>query len=583
MNMTKFRVFCCLAFTFLFSTFLHAQDPQVKSEKSDEYLERGTKLSELILSETANLKLAENRAFVFAHVGSGLCKTDSKRALQLFKSSINDLVLAQQEAENFKKTTSSSDQLIFGQTPRRMILDLIGECDPEYALEALLKSRPSRLSQMILNKGSKSTMSSNSQYYLIAETQYEQRFIGLAAEKNPERAIALLRESLKNGASFETIPLLQKIFAKDPKAAQEIAEEIAQNLAREILSSGNDQSSSMVQYFLEFFADSKTSEEKSLEISDASLKGLADKYSAYWLEGENYDFDTDSASFKIIEKYFPARSAKIKAKKSTYADIEYEQYSKLVEGNVPVEELLKQAEKLPNYRQQIYTHAAQKMGESGNVAGAIDILNSKFSEEDAAQQVGNFYYMLANLQISKENFENANSSINQIPMEQLRFSALIQLALSVYQKNTKENKQWAMAILNEASGLTDTSEINQQELSNLLELASGYSSIEPAQAFRTIESVVPSINEYSRAYAVVSQFRNEQMMRNGECLISMNSNFTAAYSLGGLLQILKDNDFARTMQLIDRFDRSETRIALKLEIFKNLMQQTLEPTNISTK
>lgn len=563
--MSKIRFIIVATLFILLSTIVLAQD---KPEKSDDDLQRKIKLAEQILRDANALRLSENRTVVFAQIGGSLCKTDEKQSLELFQKSVAELIRAQQEAEGIKKNPYLVEQLVYGQQPRMLILEMIAACDPELALDALIKTRPARILQLMAQKPD---ASSGRQYYTISETQIEQQYIQLIAEKSPERAIELLRASLKNGITAQTLPLLQSIFAKDPKTANKLAEEIAQKLAGENLGVNDYQTSSLVQSFLQVFGEPKT-DEKRLEISETTLKNLADKYSAFWLAGENYDYDTGSVDFKLIEKFFPTRAAQIKKKQSPSTDGEYSEYEKLIESGASPEELMKQAEKFPNYKTAIYSNAAQKLAESGNVADAVNIINSKFSDEEAELQLSSFYTTLAGQEIAKENYDQAGFFINQIPNDQMRLNMLIQLGQAVYQKSPKDNKNTALAILNQAVSLVDTSEITQLEIYNLTAIAAAFADIEPAQAFRTIEILVPSMNEFARAYVVVSQFRNEGIQRSGEYLITQNGGITGAYNLGAILQTLSGKDFDRTMQLIDSFDRGESRIAFKLDIIKRLTE-----------
>lgn len=564
--MSKIRFFLFAALFFSLSIFLFAQDT---SEKPEEILERETKLIAELQIDAETLKLPENRAVVLAQIGGSVCKRDEKRAIQLFQASINDLIIAQQEAEKIKKNQYTAEQLIYGQNPRFMILNLISDCDGELALESLYKSRPAKISQLIAQTAQNSKVNPGKQYYINNETQNEQRFINLAADKNPERAIRLLRESLKRGVTYETLNLLRKIYAKDPKTADKLAEEVIGKLLGETLSINDYQTSSTIQYFLAELGRTKNPDQDSLEISDDLLRNLADKISAFWLENNNYNYSIQTEGFKIIEKYFPARADRIKQKQAQTGNQEYDDYNKLMQSDASPEEMLKQAEKFQSYKSPVYSTIARKMAQNGNIAGALNIINSNFSEEEAEQQLSDFYYNLVNEAISKGEFEEANTFINQIPLEQTRFSALIQLARIVYQRNPEENGQWASSILNQAAALIETSEITQAEIINLIEIANAYAPIDAAQAFRILESIVPALNEFTRAYTVVSQFRNEPIQRNGEFLISMNGGMSGAYNFGNALQILKDKDFERTMKLLNSFERSETRIALKLEIIRS--------------
>ena len=138
--MFKSRRLLVITILFLFSFSLFAQDAE-NAEKQ----KRLQKFAEEILTDAKNLKLPENRAIVLAQVGSHLWQTDRERAEKLFRESINELINAQNEAENEDDQDYTFQGLLYGQSPRVSILNLIAGRDAELALELQLKSRPASL------------------------------------------------------------------------------------------------------------------------------------------------------------------------------------------------------------------------------------------------------------------------------------------------------------------------------------------------------------------------------------------------------------------------------------------------------
>jgi hypothetical protein len=74
-----------------FNAFAQTNEEQIK-----EKLQKETKLLEQILSDAANFRLPENRAFVLSRVGNAYWKLDEKLARKLFQDSIAALVTAQE-------------------------------------------------------------------------------------------------------------------------------------------------------------------------------------------------------------------------------------------------------------------------------------------------------------------------------------------------------------------------------------------------------------------------------------------------------------------------------------------------------
>jgi predicted transcriptional regulator len=88
----------------------------------------------------------------------------------------------------------------------------------------------------------------SSRQYAKNEVQAEQRIIAMAVEQSPQRAVKLLRESLKKDVSYETVNLLKKIHQKDAETANQLAEEVGQKLLDTKLNEDN-QDTGFIQYF----------------------------------------------------------------------------------------------------------------------------------------------------------------------------------------------------------------------------------------------------------------------------------------------------------------------------------------------
>lgn len=575
--MFKFRFLILLTILFILSFSSFAQD----SENAVKQKQLG-KLAEEILVDARNLKLPENRALVLAQVGSHLWETDRERAEKLFRESINELINAQNEAENEEDQDYTLQGLLYGQSPRVSILNLIAGRDAELALESQLKSRPANLVKMmtLASQGEKSSRKVvSNQHYAVQESNMENQFKIMAAEQNPDRAIELFRESLKSGVSYNSITFLKNLHKETPEAVNDLLEEVFEKLNSMNLKENDGGSDFYTMLnFLREFGNPKQTDEATLKISDSHLRSLADKVSNHWLSLKN-TYYSDSSAFMIIGKYFPNRVEQIKKKQSSqnnYAE-ENERYNELVKNNPTAEELLREAENFTNYRSSIYSQAAQKLAQDGNVPEAVNILNENFSSQEAKMYVSNIYQNLVNQEISKGNFDAAENLINQIELKQNRINALISLSQSIYNKNPKENITQATAVLNKSDYLLENPPSTLNDISMKINIAAAYIQIEPETAFRMIEPLVPIFNEYSKAQAIVSKFRNDGGTRKGEYLIEQAHNAAGTYNLGNIIQQLQMQDFERTIQLINGFERFETRLALKLQLlgqFANLPMGT---------
>lgn len=549
---------------FLLSINAFAQKPD---DAEKEKLQRQTKLLEQVLSDAQNLRLPENRALVFARVGTAFWKIDEKQARKLFQDAINNLLTAQTEAENEKNGKQFFQNLIYGQSPRMDIINFIASCDAEFALEVLTKTRPARITQALAGYNDENQTSI--QQYARNEITSEQRLAGLVAEQNPQLAIKRVRESLKKGATYETINLLRKIYVKEPETANQLAEELIQNfLATDF--SNNYQMTEMVGYFISELGREKQPQEKVLSVSDKLVRDLAVKLVDTWLNPKTKQFYGYWNSIEVIGKLFPDRSAQIKQKQekinSQYQTQESLDYTKLTQSDATPDELVAQAEKFSSsYKNEIYRVAADKYVQNGNVAQAERIISTGISDEESERYLSQFYANLANQAISQEKFDDANNYISRITDDNQRINSLINLANRIFQKNQTENRKWALSVLDQARAIIPDAPETQYDFNNVMNLATAYAPIEPQESFSLIESLTPSLNELVQANFILARFRNYGGYRQGELQMTAG-NYLGVYNLENVLRNLKDKDFDRTLQFTSGFNRLETRISLQLQL-----------------
>jgi hypothetical protein len=102
-----------------------------------------------------------------------------------------------------------------------------------------------------------------------------------------------------------------------------------------------------------------------------------------------------------------------------------------------------------------------------------------------------------------------------------------------------------------------------------MQLAIALAEIEPEQSFQTIEAMTQPINEYVEASMVVSKYRNEGTLRQGEMVINAYGSISGFYNLNPILTTLKNKDFKRTLAFINGFQRLEVRLSLLMQLIDN--------------
>lgn len=556
-----------LLFSLLFilsaSNFAQTADEEAAKMK----LARQTKLLEQILADAKTLRLPENRALIFARVGNAYWQSDEKKARKLFADAISDVIAAQTESLDEKINKQYYQAMFYGQSPRMDIINLLGSRDAELALEYLTKSRPPILAEAV--KESNDDVTSMIQQYARAEIAAEQRLLGLAAEQNPQLAVKRVREIMKKGYSYETLNLLKKIYAKDPQTADKLAEELAESFLN-VDFSKNYQTSDAAGYFVADMGRQRGKDEKALQIPDELLRRLIIAMTDNWLGSKNNQMYGYWNSMTVIERLFPDRAAKIKKKleqiNSQNQNEEVLEYNKLLASDATPEQLVVEAEKFQtSYRNQIYRTAATKFANNGNIAQAEKILQSTAADGQSEYYLSQLYHNLANQLAGKGDFEAANNYINQIPDQNQRINALINLANAVYQKDRKENQKWAESILNQARDLISNPPETQTDFNAATTLAVAYAPFDTNESFRLVESILPSLNEIIQANFVLMKFRNYGGFRQSEMQIAAG-NSLGLYNLDNALRVLKEKDFERTLQFANGITRPEMRVWYQLQL-----------------
>lgn len=555
--------------------------PKLDPQKVAERLAKQVTLAEQVLNEVQGLRLGENRAHAYAKVGMLLWKSDQRTAKDLFQRSINDLLNAQMLAESDEKNRQNGNDLRFVQSVRPPILTAIGTLDAEFALESLYRTRTGAIQRALAQASEQSGTKvgdTNGNSGLVAQTELalEQRLIRMAAEQNPERAAKLLQESIKKGLSNETLSSLRKLYEKDPEMADSLVSETMDKLlSSNFLPGPSDQGPISLSYAI--LNDSlrvRKPGAKELKFEDPDLRSLANKLINYAISaGQNIRSSGIGIPtlIKFAEKYSPALVAALKKLEKANmppqaAGIVPDSDSrKLMESSMTPAQLLAEAKKLPaESRSPVYQNAANKMSQTGDHNGALELLNSNFTGRALENAINSLNWWYAGHLMNQGKFVEAERLIDEMP-ESNRRSALIMLAARAFAKDPKENKTYSLSVLQKVRGLLSDKPSDQNELSQFIQLTTAYVPIEPSEAFGTFEPVIPMLNELSDASAIVQGFQNPYNVRSGEFLMA-NNNTYGFYFDQSVIRSLAKADFERAIKLIDSFTRRELRIALKLQL-----------------
>lgn len=566
---------------FAVSLFQIAAFAQSADDAEKESIRKRSVLIDQVLADAGELRLGENRSFALAKVGVVVCKTDKKAARSLFQNAVGELLNAQSLAESDQGRRANQNELLTGQATRPQILNTIAACDAEYALESLYKTRPAAVVRALpmpaATRSSKiSNYTANYNYIAHNERQLEQSLVRLAADQNPERAVALLKESLKNGLSGETFNLLKKLHEKDPESAAAMASEVTDKLTR--LSFSNEdqpdyQSLNLATVFLTDFIREKNAGDTSLKLDDPQMRGLAGKLISFYLQKAAWRGYVSAYSIiPIAEKLSPASVEEIKKASKNGSGRGFHhgydpELTKLLSSDVTPENLLAEAKKYgPNERRQIYQTVSNKFVQAGNFDAARQVLNDNFSDDALDDAMSNLNAQYSYQLINAGRFNEAEQLINDFP-ETTRIGALINLAQSIYNKNPEENASYAGSVLGKARAAIPAKPENSNDMLHMMQIISAYANIDASESFRLFEPLIPQMNELTDAAAVLNEFQGGSNVREGEFLMSQGNSFGYYVDLS-VIRTLAVKDFDRTIGLVDEFSRREMRLGLKLQLLE---------------
>jgi hypothetical protein len=560
-----------ILFAAIFSTTVFAQTQE----------EKQISLIEELVTDTSSLKLPENRAFAYAKIGGIVWKTDQKRSRVFFQNAASELINLQIAIETGKKKQNYG--YVNEGYLRQHVLQTIAAKDAEFALEAMVKTRPAKITKALAapktdnqtNVSSRRNyvISGNDSYLAQGEIALEQQFLYLAAEQKPDKALEILRQGLKKGLSYQTFSLLMKVFEKEPETANSLATEVLQKIAdADFLT--NSQAYSVSAQFLQEFSREKTPNQKTINLDEGLIKKIANKCLDQIIKQNNsglrsYLGNPYLNGLKMYEKILPERVKEIRQKSAdkNQIDIEAEQekYTELMKTEPTAEKMLAEAKNYKSYiRQQIYQNAAGKIAKSGNIEQAREVLTENLPEENQESYLASLNQQLVSDAINSGNFAEAERLIDLLP-ESMQISSLINLASSVYQKNTAENKQAAVNILERAVAIASENPDTYQDLANLLNVVSIMAEFDSKRAFNLANGITFKMNEIIEAKAKVDKFYGGSIM-NGEFLIHQNS--LNLYLFSGVFGNLAGKDAGQTLKTIELFQAPEIRVLFKLELFE---------------
>lgn len=578
-----------------------AADPD-KEQAQKELNERIVQSLDQIISDASLLQLPQNRALVYAMAGDLYWKFDEKRSRDLFRSAAGEILAYNTDAEREKRESTDPYARILDAPDLRMItLPLVAKRDAELAIQMLVQTRPAAVTEAMLKANAPDAPAGNMISYnpedqmVRAELEMEQRFVLLAADANPDRAIALIKDSLAKGISNNLLQLLQKLHTKDEKKAAELGGDVIRRFLDTDLARKNDQLSIVINY-LAFMtrADARSAEsdpkKKAFRFTDVQAKDLANKVVDTFMQPGNSVSVSSyiSRAMPYLEKIVPEKVSTLRQKqassqRNTPSELRnVQRMERLYDPKTTPEQILAEIAKLPNSPERINAYQAltTKISQIADDARAKRLIDQIADDGARTRAQEQFDTARINRTAAAGKLDDARKMIGTLTNKLTQIQKLVSLAQQYYQKGTEKDIEAASDLMKNARSLINETPEDEDDLAGLMEVIRGYATIEPDSAFRLFEPMVDQMNEIIYASAVLSRYnKRNRSFKRGELILRPERGNPEILLFRYLdqIQLLGKADLARAGSLADRFQRPDARILVKLQAINGAIREDKKP------
>lgn len=585
---------------FSFSAFAQVSPTESKSEKEKEKKELEERVLAMLdqaVSDAASLKVARNRAVVYAIAGDLYWKFDEKRARDLFRSCESEILAANDEADKEKKENDDPYAGMFIEfgSIRSEILPLIAKHDADLALQMLVSTRPAKLTEAMAKAAQPDAKPeggymnfSPDRFRIQQEIALEQQFAVLVAEQSPDKAIKLIKDSLAKGISWNVMPLLQKIHKKDEKKASALADDVVKKLVETDLGKKRDDMNAAVQ-FLQYATRPPTAaatKEKTFQFNETQVKDIANKIATTLMQPSN-SMETMMVMTRVmptLEKIIPEKVPLLKQKQSELMkNMPPElkglaQQEKMWNPNSTPEEIIAELPKLNEMQKAgAYMSLQNKIAEIDDDARAKKLIEQIPDEKARTQASERYESAKISRAASEGKLDDAKKLIKNLSQKKTQIQKLVALATQFYKKNTEKDVETAASLMKDAKALANEYPEDENELNDLMEIVRGYAVIDPPEAFRLFEPVVDQLNDFVQASAILSKYnKRNQSFKKGELLMRIGSSpwdGLLLFRYVDQIQLLGKADLNKMSSFSDKFQRTDARTMVKLLIAQGFLKE----------
>ena len=558
-HMVRFPVLI-VALLLCFQVAIGQQSSSKTNDRDAELRQKAFQLLESLAGQISTLQSAENRARMGSNIAASLWAHDEKRARTLFKLAEDDIKLGLQVA-NGTPDGEHTFQVFY--KLREDTAERMAQLDPEMALAFLTDTFPLVEENAGLPSGG--LLPSIAQ----KEQQLQTRLMRRVGGRNSEVAVALARQSLRNGFSRELVSVLTKASKAE---SLELYKVIVNKLSDADLD--NWQNAEFAQYLTERYTPPAADQATYRNL----IHVLLTKMSEIGCGNRRPEHDHLSVIcsqmgelLPLMEKYYPAPAQRFKhwqpeggspsSGRHGYAEVNE------VSETGTIDEVLSLTSKYPEI-EALIRHRAMLMAEAvGDLEKAEKIATDYNGDPRVREDFNERVKSYRNRETSAEQeWQAAVNGVSNLPLQK-RSAHLFALAHNIVLRD----KATGLKVLAQLSGMIDSLPPGKEQTVQQIVLAMSYCLAKSDRGFAIIEGLLPKLNELVAAGAKLDSY-DVRYLRDGEW------NMTAEGATGNILTILANNaayfawsDFDRAVTLAGQFERSEIRLMAQLKLAQGIL------------
>jgi hypothetical protein len=587
MNFNKLYAWL-LVFGMVFPTVAAAQTktPAGKRELTPELKKDALKLLAAVAGETQQYNLPENRIKSRTIVADLLWEHDEPAARTVFQNALGELqnLVANinppegLEMNSTERSAHYSERYKLAYLRKDLVLTLAAH-DPQAALDALATLKPKPLES----------------YDPLVADELELQLTTAIVRKDPDKSYTVAKEQLDiNGLNYQFVETLKKIHKKSSPVAANLARDVLARIKsfkiRVPLANGTTATPdpkteidfSQVSWFVfsasemnRAAARDKTKKVVPL-LSAAEMKELVELIANAFLTVPNPSPFSISQAMPEISRYAPALVQRIRLKLG--ADVS-RQLDKVVESNnyyngsqeKSADELAKIADvSAPEVRDARYSTAAFKAIEEGEPEKAQAIAARIKDRKSYGYLFEQIQTAVPLAKARRGDLEEVRKMLAVLKTNQERVATLTELAATLAAKGETET---AKTLLDESLQMMPALLRKQTELDAAVKIAAVYAIAAPEQAFTIVESSIGQMNQYIHSGIKFSEFYGSGADEAEELLFNSINKQVLMHipNTADLMKNLGRADFARAVNLADKFERPEIRLYVRLRIAQSLL------------